>query len=66
MTRREEDIVWKLLFALALVNGDLACTISEDPEHRKWLAVTAKQTRDKLIKIQDEFMKEIGFTDEKT
>lgn len=61
MTEKEKDAVWRLLFAIGFVCGDLACTISEDPEHRKWLAVTAKHTRDSLIEAKEAFLKEIGW-----
>lgn len=64
MTSREKEIIWDFLFALAYINGDLACTISEDLESKKWLSVSAKQTRDKLMAVQDKFMKEIGFKNE--
>ena len=59
MTEKEEEICWYFLMRLAFLCGELACTISEDQEHKKWLAVSAKYTRDRLIELQSKFVEEM-------
>ena len=58
MTEEEENAIRHFVVSVALVCGDLACTISEDPE---WPAVSAKTTRDHLMKALDELMKQLGW-----
>ncbi len=52
----ENDATTDLLIGISSICGDLANTISEDPEHRKWLAVDAKSTRDKLIALKEKYL----------
>lgn len=61
MNKKEEDAMLHLVLSISLVCGNLACTISDDPDHVKWLAVTAEQTRNDLIKAQNKYLEDSGF-----
>lgn len=61
MSPKELDIIYRLLFRLAFLTGELTGTISNDPEMKKWLFIGAKETRDKLLEIQNDFMKEMDY-----
>lgn len=54
-----EEKIWRHIFALSALCGQLATF--EDDELKKWFAIDAKETRKKLIELNDNFMNDLGW-----